>query len=129
MSKLKNSNIVMISLILISLTFIFSVSIDHSAAAQVVSSNNSTNTISEKNSLLNQSITTNKTVKKTSSVLASNKSSIVKQTNSSGKTTTKIISDPQIYKNGVPVAIGSHPAGYAYPTIAQPLPMHWLETQ
>ena len=70
MSKLKKSNILMLSLILMSLTFIFSVSVNNYSAATVISSNNSNNTISGQNSILNQSITTNKTVNKTSSVLS-----------------------------------------------------------
>ena len=117
MSKLKKSNILMLSLILMSITLIISLGVDHSSTASLISSNNPTNIISGQNSLLDQSITTNKILDKKNSVLASNKISTVKESNSLVTTETQIILGTQIYNNGVPVARGTHPAGYAYPTI------------
>ena len=98
------------------LVFAFIITICGTASATTVSNNNSNITIS--NSV--QSDISNYT-EITSTETKSNVTSTNSKTNHSntlklGK--TQIAPDPQIYKNGVAVARGSHPAGYVYTTIS-----------
>jgi len=103
---------VMAPLLLLTLVFVFSCTINDVAATQDTSNNTivPSNNLSTSTTGEGDSQTTDQSSSNTSNTNSS--SSLNSETNQSVK-------DPQIYNGGVPVARGSHPAGYIYPTILE----------
>ncbi|NMC60850.1 MAG: hypothetical protein GYA51_15920, partial [Candidatus Methanofastidiosa archaeon] len=102
----------MVPLLLLTLVFVFSYAINDVSATQetsnntVVASNSSTVSITEE-----ASQTTDQSTANTNTSNTDNSSDYL------NSETDQTLKDPQIYNGGVPVARGSHPAGYIYPTI------------
>ncbi len=110
-TKKINANLIMISLVLISLAAIFTFGVDNASAAQIgnisIQDENLSNNLSSANS---QTLT--ETVQNTTA-----NTSKSNQTSTS-KSKVHKSPDPQIWNNGAPVSRGGHPAGYVYSTIA-----------
>ncbi|WP_225369754.1 hypothetical protein [Methanobrevibacter arboriphilus] len=104
---------IMVPLLLLTLILLFSCIVTDVQAAQETSNNTvvqSNNSIVS-NTELEDSQTTAKNTSKTSN--NSNETS-----NSLNSKSNQTLKDPQIYKDGVPVARGGNPPGYIYSTIA-----------
>jgi uncharacterized repeat protein (TIGR01451 family) len=103
---------VMVPLLLLTLVFVFSYAINDVAATQETSNN----TIVPSNNL---STSTNGEGDSQATDQSPNNSNINNSSISLNSETDQTLKDPQIYNGGVPVARGSHPAGYIYPTILE----------
>lgn len=107
----------MVPLLLLTFLFVFSCAINDVAATQETSNNTivPSNNLTTSNSGEGDSQTTDQSV--------SNTSNTNNSPNPLNSETNQSVKDPQIYNGGVPVARGTHPAGYIYPTILEALPM------
>ena len=129
---------IMLPLLFLSLVLVLSFAVNDVSAANVTSNNTITQannvavpitakitdsqstvqstakTIKQTNST-SKSLTTNKTTTTTTTTTLTTSSSSSKSLNTNKKQT---VPDPQIYRNGAPVARGGNPAGYVYPDIA-----------
>ncbi|MDY9923191.1 hypothetical protein [Methanobacterium sp.] len=106
---------VMVPLLLLTLVFVFSCAINDVAATQ----ESSNNTIVPSNNLTVATTGEGDSQTTAQSSSNTNTSNTNNSSNSLNSETNQTLKDPQIYNGGVPVARGSHPAGYIYPTILE----------
>ena len=105
----------MVPLLLLTLVFVFSCAINDVAATQ----ESSNNTIVPSNNLTVATTGEGDSQTTDQSSSYTNTSNTNNSSNSLNSETNQTLKDPQIYNGGVPVARGSHPAGYIYPTILE----------
>ncbi len=127
--KLDNINIcngsnakILFPLLLLSLVLVFSFAVNDVSAANGTSSNTITRTNDLPLSLTGHTTDSQSTVQSTSETIkktsATNKTTTTSNSKSLNNNKTQKVSDPQYYRNGVPVSRGGNPVGYIYPNIA-----------